>query len=60
MYNSSLFLKSFLAQILAKYFEILKPQVVNLFTIEKEKPHFRENELKPLKQLGLHIAGVCL
>lgn len=60
MYNSSLFLKSFLAQILAKYFEILKPQVVNLYTIAKEKPHFRENELKPLKQLGLHIADVCL
>lgn len=59
-YSSSLLLKSGLAQILAKYFEILKPQVVNLYTIAKERPHFREGELRCLKQLGLHVAGVCL
>lgn len=53
MYNPSLLLKSCLAQILAQYFEILKPQVVNLYTIAKERPHFQEGELKPLKQLGL-------
>lgn len=52
MYNSSLLLKSCLAQILAKYFEILKPQVVNSYTIAKEKPHFRESELKPPKTAG--------
>lgn len=41
MYNFCLLLEGCVAQILVKYFEILQPQVVSLYTNVKERPHLK-------------------
>lgn len=41
MYNFCLLLEGCVAQILVKYFEILQPQVVSLYTNAKERLHLK-------------------